>query len=49
MSTHSISKMKTGNIIVYEKSLHIQKLNNIFLNNSLAKENIPLDKLKKYF
>lgn len=46
---HSISEIKTGNIIVYEESLHIWKLNNIFLNNSLAKEKIPLDKLKKYF
>lgn len=46
---HSISKIKTGNTIVYEESLHIWKLYNIFLNNSLAKEKIPLDKLKKYF
>ena len=35
--------------MIYEESPHIWKLNNILLNNSSVKEEIPLDKLKKIF
>lgn len=50
LSDHSGIKLETNNQKIAEKILlNVWKLNNILLNNSSVKEEIPLDKLKKIF